>query len=320
MTGAADLARITWFAGAGGLALALFLTPLVARLMRRLGALDVPGGRHGHDRPTPRGGGLALVAGLVFGFWLSGLPFAGPLKGLLAGLAVLVPLCLLDDIWRLPPRPRLLGQIIAASLAWRFGIRIEGVTNILSHFFGQHYLSLGLISWPVTVLWLVALTNAMNWIDGVDGLAAGVAAIAAATFAYMGFGGGMADVACLAAAVAGASLGFLRYNFSPASVFMGDVGAMSLGFTLAALATTGAFKSTAVTALAAPLLVSGVPLYDVISTMWGRWRRGQALDAADRTHVHHRLLGRGFSPVQTCLLLYLVTALLCFVAILLWRL
>jgi UDP-GlcNAc:undecaprenyl-phosphate GlcNAc-1-phosphate transferase len=136
----------------------------------------------------------------------------------------------------------------------------------------------------------------------------------------MGFSGGMADVACLAAAVSGACLGFLRYNFPPASIFMGDVGAMSLGFTLACLATTGAFKSTAVTALAAPLLVSGVPLYDVLSTMWGRWRRGAALDAADRTHVHHRLLSRGFTPLQACLLLYLATAVLCFLAILLWRL
>lgn len=319
MTGAADLARLTWFAGAGGLALALFLTPLVARFLTRIGAIDVPRDRHGHDRPTPRGGGLAIVAGLLFGVWLTGLPFAGSIRGLVAGLAVLVPLCFIDDVWSLPPRPRLLGQIIAASLAWRYGIRIEGVTNVLSHFFGGQYLGLGWVSWPVTVLWLVALTNAMNWIDGIDGLAAGVAAIAAASFAFMGFGGGMAEVACLAAAVSGACLGFLRYNFAPASIFMGDVGAMSLGFTLACIATTGAFKSTAVVAYAVPLLVSGVPLYDVVSTMWGRWRRGQALDAADRTHVHHRLLSHGFTPVRACLFLYLVTAILCAIAILIWR-
>lgn len=318
-----DLAQVglrTWLAGAGGLGAALLLTPAARWLMRRLGALDIPHGRHRHEQPTPRGGGLAIVAGVLFGYWLADSSFSGPMAGVLAGLAVLAPLCLLDDIYGLPPRPRLIGQVVAASLAWRFGVRIEGVTNLLAPWVGEHYLGLGWVSWPVTVAWLVALTNAVNWIDGVDGLAAGVSALAAAALAFMGFSGGMSDVACLAAAVSGAALGFLRYNFAPASVFMGDVGAMSLGFIIASVAAAGAFKGAALTAFAAPLLVAAVPLYDVASTTWGRFRRHQALDTPDRTHVHHRLLERGYTPVQTVLLLYLATAVLCLAAVLLWRL
>lgn len=318
-----ELAQIglrTWLAGAGGLGAALLLTPAARWLMRRLGAVDIPHGRHCHDYPTPRGGGVAIVAGIFFGYWLAGSSFNGPMTGILAGLSVLVPLCILDDIFRLPPRPRLIGQVVAASLAWQFGVRIEGVTNLLAPWVGDRYLALGWVSWPVTVAWLVALTNAVNWIDGVDGLAAGVSAMAAAALAFMGFSGGVSDVACLAAAVSGAALGFLRYNFAPASVFMGDVGAMSLGFIIASVAATGAFKGAALTAFAAPLLATAVPLYDVVSTSWGRWRRRQALDEPDRTHVHHRLLERGYTPVQTVLLLYIATAVLCLAAVILWRL
>jgi UDP-GlcNAc:undecaprenyl-phosphate GlcNAc-1-phosphate transferase len=319
MSEAGQMGLRALLAGAGALAAGLLLTPLVRAVMSRLGVMDLPGGRHGHAQATPRGGGLAIVAALWFGFWLSGSSFSGPVAGLLAGLALLVPLCLLDDIFGLPPRPRLLGQILAASLAWRLGVRVEGVTNLLAPWFGEHWLALGWISWPVTVAWLVALTNAVNWMDGVDGLAGGVSAMASAALAFMGYLSGMSEVACLAAAVAGAALGFLRYNFAPASVFMGDVGAMSLGFTIACVSAVGAFKSAAVAAFAAPLLVGAVPLYDVATTVWGRWRRGQAIDAPDRSHVHHRLLDRGYTPVQTVLVLYAATAAFCLAAIAIWR-
>ncbi len=311
--------RIT-LAFVGGLAIALFLTPFARWLMRKIGAIDWPRGRHIHSVPTPRGAGWVMVLGLLCGLFISWTPASGPFLGIWAGLAILAPLALLDDVWALPPAPRLVGQVIAACLAWQLGVRIEGVTNPLAFLTSHNYLSLGWLSLPATVFWLVLLTNAVNWLDGLDGLAAGVSSIAAATFAYMAFIAGMSDVACAAAALCGASLGFLRYNFSPASVFMGDVGSMSLGFVLACLAVVGAFKTTAVSALAVPLLVSGVPLYDALSTLWGRWRRGQPLYVADKTHVHHRLLGRGLTPLQTVLVLYGITAVLCILAVLIWRL
>jgi UDP-GlcNAc:undecaprenyl-phosphate GlcNAc-1-phosphate transferase len=306
-------------AGVGALVVALLLTPAARWLMGRLGAWDLPGGRHVHDKPTPRGAGWVMVLGFLFGLWLALTPFSGPLLGMVLGLAVLVPLCLLDDVWRVPPLPRLLGQVLAASLAWRFGVRIEGISNPAAALLGPPYLALGWISWPATVLWLVLMTNAVNWLDGIDGLAAGVTAIAAAALAYMAYLAGMTEVACAAAALAGGALGFLRYNFSPASVFMGDAGSMALGFLLASVATVGAFKTTAAGALAGALLVSGVPLYDALSTMWGRWRRGQPLHVPDRTHVHHRLLARGLTTVQAVLLLYGATAILCLLAITIWR-
>ncbi len=303
----------------GGLAGALMLTPLFGKIMMRLGAVDYPGGRHQHEKPTPRGAGLAIVIGFLFAVWLSGNGMAGAFRGLLAGLAVLVPICLLDDFFRLPPLPRLVAQIVAAALAWQFGVRIEGVTNLLAQRVGQPYLPLGWLSLPATVLWIVLLTNAVNWLDGLDGLAAGVCAITSATLAYMGYVAGRAEVAAAAAGLCGASLGFLRYNFAPARVFMGDTGSMFLGFSIACIATVGAFKSTALTALVAPLLAAGVPLYDIVSTSLGRIRRGQPVYEADRTHVHYRLVDRGLKPVQAVLVLYAVTAALCAVAVIIWR-
>jgi UDP-GlcNAc:undecaprenyl-phosphate GlcNAc-1-phosphate transferase len=261
-----------------------------------------------------------MVVALFFALFLSGTCISGPLVGVVAGLGLLMPLAMMDDIWGLPPLQRLAGQCVAAALAWSLGVRVEGITNPLAPWVAPDYLAFGWLSLPATVLWLVLLTNAVNWLDGLDGLAAGVSSIAAGTLAYMAYLAGMTDVACVAAGLCGAALGFLRYNFTPASVFMGDVGAMSLGFVLACVAVIGAFKTTAAGALAVPVLVGGLPLYDVISTLWGRWRRGQALHAGDRTHVHHRLLGRGLTTLQVVLLLYAVTAGLCAAAIFVWRL
>ena len=306
--------------GLGAALLSLLLTPLARSIMRRIGAVDEPGGRHVHTKPTPRGAGWAIVLSALFAAWLSGGDGNSLLHGLVAGLSVLVPVCIIDDIWGLPPLQRLLAQLVAATLAWKFGVRVEGITNLLSPVVGPVYLGLGWLSLPVTVLWLVLMTNAVNWLDGLDGLAAGVCAIASATVAYMACSAGMSPVAVMAAAIAGACLGFLRYNFHPASVFMGDTGSMALGLMLAAVSTAGAFKTATAGSLLVPLLIGGLPLYDALTTMWGRWRRGQPLYVADRTHVHHRLLDRGYNVVQAVLVLYAATAALCIAAIVIWRL
>ncbi|MBC7287520.1 MAG: undecaprenyl/decaprenyl-phosphate alpha-N-acetylglucosaminyl 1-phosphate transferase [Armatimonadetes bacterium] len=228
--------------GTGAVILALLLTPLSRSVMRRVGAIDLPGGRRVHTKPTPRGAGWAIIVAALLATWLAAGGSNGLLTGILAGLSVLLPLCIIDDIWGLPPLQRLIGQLVAAALAWRFGIKVEGVTNFLSFLGGPHYLSLGWLSAPVTIIWLVFMMNAVNWLDGLDGLAAGICAISASAVAYMAYVAGMTHVAVAAAALAGACAGFLRYNFHPASVFMGDTGAMPLGLMLAAISTAAALR------------------------------------------------------------------------------
>ncbi len=300
------------------LALAAVLTPPVRLLAERIGALDRPEDRRVHQKPTPTAGGLAIFVA----FWIavvvaSGLP-NHTTAGILLGSVFLAALCLIDDIYRLPPAPRFLGHIVVATIAWQWGVRITGVTNPLVLFGGSDYISLGVWSAPVTVVWIVFMINAINWTDGLDGLAAGVSALAAGTLAVMAISVGMTQVGILGAAVAGACLGFLPYNFYPASIFMGDTGAMFLGYLLACLSVTGAFKSTAILAVFVPLLVLGIPIYDTLTTTLGRIKNGKPIYTADRSHLHHRLLARGLSQTQTVLLIYGVTAMLCGIALWMW--
>ena len=301
------------------LLLALLLTPIVEKIALRVGAVDRPGERRVHHRTTATAGGLAIFAA----FWLaiavtrdaSQMPGIG---GIWWGALLLVAICLVDDIWGLPAAPRFVGQIIVATIAVYGGVRITGITNPLAWWGGSQYLALGYWSGPLTVLWIVFMTNAINWLDGLDGLAAGVCALAAGTLTIMAITAEMYAVAILGAAAAGACLGFLRYNFTPARIFMGDSGAMFLGFLLACIAVVGAFKSTAVVAVVVPLLVMGLPIYDTLSTTFQRVKNGKPIYNADRTHLHHRLLDRGLTVTQTVLLCYAVTAGLCVLALGLW--
>ncbi len=310
---------VPWLMGAViALVVAAVLTPLVRALATRIGAVDLPAQRRVHHKATATGGGLAIFVA----FWMAA-ALAGGLRdhavvGILAGSAFLAVLCLVDDMYHLSPAPRFLGQIVVAMIALQWGVRVEGVTNPLALFGGSDYLSLGIWSGPLTVAWIVFMTNAINWIDGLDGLAAGVCALAAGTLAVMAINAGLTQVGILSAAAAGACLGFLPYNFTPASIFMGDTGAMFLGYLLACVSVTGAFKSTAVLAVFVPVLVLGIPIYDTLSTTIRRAVNGRSIYTADRTHLHHRLLARGFSQQQTVLLIYGLTALLCGMALWLW--
>ncbi len=300
------------------LALAAVLTPIVRAIAERIGALDRPEDRRVHQKPTATAGGLAIFVA----FWVAVAVVGGlanhTTTGILLGSIFLAGLCLIDDIYRLSPAPRFVGHIVVAMIAWQWGVHVEGVTNPLVLFGGSDYLALGLWSAPLTVVWIVFMINAINWIDGLDGLAAGVSALAAGTLAVMAMSVGMSQVGILGAALAGACLGFLPYNFNPASIFMGDTGAMFLGYLLACLSVTGAFKSTAILAVFVPILVLGIPIYDTLSTTLGRIKNGKPIYNADRSHLHHRLLARGFSQTQTVLLIYGLTAILCGVALGLW--
>ena len=291
-------------------------TPLVKMLSVKYGAVDVPkDGRRMHDHPIPRMGGLAIF----FGFMTSMLLFVAldtAKKGMLAGAVIIVILGVLDDKYSLPAIPKFLVQIIAALIAVLAGNRIEVLSN--PNIFSANPLwELGWLSFPVTVIWIVAITNAVNLIDGLDGLACGVSTISSASMLVIAL---MVsdlldvpielDVAIMMAALAGACMGFLPYNFNPAKIFMGDTGATFLGFIMATVSVEGMFKMYNLISFVAPFLILGLPIFDVCFAVIRRLSRGESPMHPDRGHVHHRLIDMGFSQKQAVGVLYVVSAIL----------
>jgi UDP-GlcNAc:undecaprenyl-phosphate GlcNAc-1-phosphate transferase len=306
------------YASIGAFTAALIFTPLMMRLSPRIGAVAWPRERDVHSKPTPTAGGVAIFLAVWLPVYLLNYDQMAPLLGIFVGSCVLLLICLVDDIIGLPALPRLVGQVAVAVLAYAWGVRISGVTDPLSLFGTYRYLTLGWLSGPLTVLWIVLVVNAMNWLDGLDGLAAGVSAIAAATLVIIAWPTNFLFVAMPALVVTWACLGFLPYNFNPARIFMGDTGAMFLGYMLATLSVSGAFKAPTAVAVFFPLLVLGVPIYDSISTICKRLSQGKSIYEADQQHLHHRLLNRGLSTRQAVVVIYALTGVLCSVAILLW--
>jgi len=298
---------------------ALALTWPVRALAFKIGAVAHPGGRRIHEKPTAQAGGLAIYAG----FWVALLIFTWPLRppftGILAGSALLLVMCLADDIKNLSPVLRLFGQFVVALIAFSGGVAVHGLTNPLSALGTYHYISLGWWSAPLTIIWIMAITNALNWLDGLDGLVAGVAALAGLTVMVGAGTTGIPLVAIAAGALAGGCLGFLPFNFNPAKIFMGDTGAMFLGYMLACIAVIGPFKIATAVAVLVPLLVLGVPIFDTVTGIIRRLAAGKSPLAADRGHIHHRLIDRGLSVRQAVSCIYLLTAMLCVVALVLWR-
>jgi len=283
--------------------LALILTPLARRAALRLGILDFPKDRGVHAAPQPLLGGLAVYISLslaVLAFYPREETWGVVLAG---GLAFLLGL---RDDWR-PLRPawKLLGQVLVALVLYLVGVRISYVT----HPFGGGLLYLGSLSLPLTVFWTVALMNAINLMDGLDGLAAGVSGIAGATLLFLAAQQGQPELAVLlSAALVGSLLGFLPYNFHPARIFMGDAGALTVGLFLAAITVEGALKSPAALALAVPVLALGLPLFDTSLAVVRRLFSGKPVGQADRGHLHHRLLEAGLSHREAVIILYLASA------------
>lgn len=302
--------QIYYWAFLIALAAAYGLTPAVKVLANRIGALDKPGERKIHTRSLPLLGGVAIYAG----FCLAVLFTLGArnlqIRGILLGATLIVLLGMVDDFRPLPARLKLLGQVlIAAVVVIPFGVRIEWLTNPMS---GMVYL--GRLGIPLTIVWFVAVINTVNLSDGLDGLAAGISSIAAATLFLIAWKAGQGQVLILTAALAGGALGFLRYNFSPAKIFMGDSGSMFLGFVLAAVAVQGAMKSAATIALAVPILALGVPVFDTSFAIIRRFLNGRPIYEADRDHLHHRLLQMGLNQRQAVLFIYTVSLYLGFAA------
>jgi len=272
------------------LAVVVLLTPAVGGMARLLGVVDAPGGRRLNRSPVPRLGGLALFLG-IFVPALAFLPFGRETRGLLLGAAVAVTVGAVDDFRGLRWFEKLGGQLVAAGIPVWFGIWVDRFTFPL---LGVHRLP----EWagaPLTILWIVAIMNIVNFLDGLDGLAAGVSGIAGLTFSVIALSLAKPDAAILSAIVFGACVGFLRHNFYPARIFMGDSGALLLGFVLATIAIQGLLKTAATVALFFPLLVLAVPIVDTTFVVMRRIKHGEPVFEGDQAHLHHRFLRRGFS-------------------------
>src|ERR1700757_491255 len=281
------------------LAVVVALTPAVGGMARMLGVVDVPGGRRLNRSPVPRLGGLALFLG-IFVPALAFLRLDHQTRGLLLGSAVAVTVGAIDDFRGLRWFEKLGGQVLAASIPVGFGVWVDRFTFPVV---GIHALP-SWVGMPLTVLWIVAIMNMMNFLDGLDGLAAGVAAIAGATFAVIALSLGKPDAAVLSAIVFGACLGFLRHNFYPARIFMGDSGALLLGFVLAAISVQGLLKTAATVALFFPLIVLAVPILDTGFVVARRLKYRQPVFEGDQAHLHHRFLRRGFTQPRAALTIW----------------
>lgn len=280
------------------------LTPVVRAFADSRGIVDIPRERRIHTRPVPLLGGVAIFASFITAVLLTA-KLSGHSVGLMVGGAVIVVVGVIDDITELRPVVKLAGQVMAAWVLVSFGVKIEFVTN---PFGGMLYL--GRLAMPITIVWIVALTNVVNFIDGLDGLAAGVSAIAGLAMGYVALTKGQSQVGLLAFALAGSAFGFLRYNFNPARIFMGDAGAMFLGFSLAGISAMGALKGPATIALTVPVVILGVPIFDTAFAIVRRMRKGIPVSAGDREHLHHRLIAMGLSQRQAVAAIYLASSVL----------
>jgi len=291
--------------------LALLLTPLTSRLAVRLGAIDLPNDRSLHTAPMTKLGGLAILAGvLVAGLiWL---PDDSESHAIMAGAVAISLIGVLDDIFELGPVPKLLGQTAAVIIPVSAGVTVD---NFTFPFFGRltpGTVDLLTLPWGgvvhlgdvATVIGIVAVINVINLIDGVDGLAAGVCVISALTLAIVALSLDRTAAGVLAALTAGASLGFLRHGFPPATTFMGDTGSNLLGYLLGVVAVQGALKTNAVVALFLPLIILAVPILDTGFVVAKRLKYRQPIYKADRWHFHHRMANIGFSQRRTLLYLY----------------
>src|SRR3954462_9813176 len=274
------------------------LTPVAAPRAWRIGAIDEPRERGLHQFPTPRLGGLAILAG-VLAAGLAFLPHDQQTTGILIGAGVIVAVGVADDLLDLSADVKLAGQILAAVVPVASGVRVETMTlPFLGH------IDLGTAAYPLTVIGIVAVMNMVNFIDGVDGLAAGVCTIAGITFAVIALSLDRNAAGVLAMVTAGAALGYLRHGFHPASIFLGDSGSNLLGYMLPMVAVQGALKTNAVIALVFPLVILAVPILDSSFVVAKRIKYGKPVHVADRWHFHHRFANIGFSQRRTVLYLY----------------
>ena len=292
---------------AAALVMSFALTPVVKVFAQKVGAMDVPrDGRRMHDHPIPRLGGLAMF----LGFLVSTLLFSKvdpQVRGMLLGCVLVVITGVIDDIVPLKWWLKLILQIAAALVAVFSGIRIEVFSNPIP-FMGAEWLILRELSIPITVLWIVLVTNSVNLIDGLDGLAVGVSAIDSLAMLVIALLVSEGNVAIIMAALVGACVGFMPYNMNPAKIFAGDTGALLLGYVLATMSVIGLFKTYAIISFLLPFLLLALPLFDTGFAIIRRLIHGQSPMHPDRGHVHHRLIDMGLNQKQAVAILYCVSA------------
>ena len=306
-------------------------TPIVRAWVEKRGPIDMPDERRVNVKPIPRAGGIAIYLGFVIAVLLTVSvrhvntgqhTWTMPVIGMLIATTFIAITSLIDDFKDLSAKWQALAIIIAALILVKFGVRIEGITNPFGVGSSTWHELTPMISVVLTVTWVFTVTKTVDAIDGVDGLASGVCAISAATLALMATMLRSHDgptLALLAAAVMGACLGFLRHNYYPAKIIMGTIGAQVLGLALAAISIMGAFKAAAAVSVLVPVLVLGVPIFDYAHVLTRRLMDGAKLTAADKRHLHHRLLALGWSQKQVVWFIYSMTLLLCITALALFH-
>ena len=284
------------------------MTPVAKKIAFKVGAIANPRKRDMHSKPIPRMGGIAIVAGFMITFFIS-IQFITVLDwkqviGVTLGALIIFLLGFFDDIYELSAKLKFLIQILAATLVALSGISIPSISI---PFIGDTPMFLDMLSIPITVVWIVGITNAVNFIDGLDGLAAGVSSIASICLMVLSIYSGYPIAILLTTILAGSCLGFLPYNFNPASIFMGDTGSTFLGFILAVTSILGLLKSYTIVTIIVAVLVLGLPVFDTAFAIIRRLLAGKPITAPDRGHLHHRLVDRGYSQKQAVITLYAIS-------------
>lgn len=288
------------------LLISYLVTPFVKWFANKIGAIDVPKDeRRVHKVPIPRLGGLAIYISTIISILIFVKYIDKSIIGIIVGGTIIVITGVIDDIKPLSAKTKFLAQILAACVLILVDVKIDFVSNPFDEVDGL--IELGSMSIPVTIFWVIGITNTVNLIDGLDGLAAGVASISAMSLLFVAALNGFFSVAIIAAILAGSAFGFLPHNFNPAKIFMGDTGALFLGYMLSVIAIKGVMKSVAAIGIAVPILVLGIPIFDTTFAIFRRLINKKPIWKADKGHLHHRLLAKGLTQRQTVLVLYLIS-------------
>lgn len=288
----------------------LIFTPISMKLAHKIGAVDQPNHRKMHDLQMTRLGGLAIVASFFIGLFLFVPTNAIPIT-LVAGAVMIILTGMMDDCFQMAAKWKLLGQFLAAVITVAGGIRIEFITFPVGE-----KIEFGIWAIPITIIWIIAITNAINLIDGLDGLSSGITSIALVTIIYLATTMGDITIALIATVLLGSTLGFLVFNFHPAKLFMGDTGSLFLGYMVSVLAVMGLYKNATVFSLMVPILILMIPILDTTIAIIRRIIHKQPISAPDKFHVHHCILRLGFTHRQAVLILYLLSALFSIAAVL----
>ncbi len=285
--------------------ISFILTPLVRKFAFKIGAIDIPKDeRRVHKEPMPLMGGLAIyfaviITSLIF------IPIDKTLISVLIGGTIILISGIIDDKKGMSPKLKLIFQILAGLVLIAGDVKVDFFTNPFT--INNEVIYLKWLSIPITLFWVVGITNTLNLIDGLDGLAAGVAMISSLSLTFVADKFGYATVILISSIISGSTLGFLPFNFNPAKIFMGDTGALFLGFMLAAISIEGVMKSVATIAIIVPIIILGVPIFDTTFAIFRRLLSGRSIMSADKGHLHHRLLARGYSQRKTVLILYAIS-------------